>query len=335
MPAPSYRVERLAFQSQALADNPLGDPKNREVLVVVPDGSEPDQPLPAVWMLPAYASNGVAFLNHSPWGEALPARLERLARTQGLPPARYILPDVFTALGGAQYLDSPAVGRYATYLWEELLPFLESQYATTRRGLVGRSSGGFGALLTAMERVGWFDAVACHSGDMGFEWCYLPDMPTLAQVVAQAGGLEAFWTAFQAAPKKPGAWVTAMNLLAMAATYSPNPRRPPPFACDLPVDPETLELDESVWRRWLAWDPVRRIEKAEAQAGLRALSLLFLDAGERDEYRLQYGLKRFARRLSAYQIPHRWELYPDNHFQTHYRFDRSLPLVVAALTASP
>lgn len=325
------RVERDEVASVALQDNPWGDPARRPVYVLSPADVPASEPLPAIWILAGFFGTGASFLAFEPFGETLAERMERLLTEGRLRPVRLVLPDAFSALGGSQYVDSPAVGRYATYLWEEVLPHVEATWATTRRGVAGRSSGGFGALTAAMDRPGLFAAVASHAGDMGFEWCYLPDMPDLVARIRDAGGAGAFWERFRAAQPKPASWFGAISLLAMAATYSPNPDRAD-FPADLPVDEETLELVEPVWARWLRWDPVRRVEREEAaRRALAALRLLYLDAGADDEYRLQYGARRLSRRLAVYGIAHVLEIFPGGHRRTAHRWDRSLPLLADAL----
>jgi enterochelin esterase-like enzyme len=325
------RVEREEWTSAALADNPWGDPARRPVYVVSPADVPRSEPLPAIWVLAGFFGTGASFLAFEPFGETLVERAERLMAEGRLKPVRLVLPDTFSALGGTQYIDSPAVGRYATYLWDELLPYVESTWATTCRAVAGRSSGGFGALTAAMDRPGLFVAVASHAGDMGFEWCYLPDMPELIARIRAAGGRGAFWERFRAAEPKPPQWFGAVSLLAMAATYSPNLQRAD-FPADLPVDEETLELVESVWAQWLKWDPVRRVERDEgARRALAALRVLYLDAGSDDEYRLQYGARRLSRQLHRYGIAHRLEIFPGGHRRTGHRWDHSLPLLADAL----
>jgi S-formylglutathione hydrolase FrmB len=328
----TVRIDRHEFTSTVLQDNPWGDPARRPVFVLSPADVPAAEPLPAVWVLAGFFATGASFLAFEPFGETLAERLERLW-SHGMKPIRVVLPDTFAAPGGSQYVDSPAIGRYATYLWDELLPEVERVWATPRRAVAGRSSGGFGALTAAMDRPGLFAAVASHAGDMGFEWCYLPDMPELMARIREAGGVGAFWQRFCAAQPKPPAWFGAISLLAMAAAYSPNPERKD-FPADLPVDPETLEIVEPVWARWLKHDPVRRVQREEAaRRALAGLALLYLDAGADDEYRLQYGARRLGRLLTRYEIPHVLEIFPGGHRRTAHRWDRSLPLLAEALWA--
>jgi hypothetical protein len=327
------QVDEWQFASRALEDNPWGDSATRPVIVLSPEGVPPETPLPAIWMLAGYTGTGRSFLNWTPWEETLSERADRLMAL-GMPPVRLVLPDAFTALGGSQYLDSPGIGRYATYLWDEVRPAVETRYRTTARGVIGKSSGGYGALLAAMTRPGLFQAVASHAGDMGFEWCYLPDMPKAVAVIRQSGGIEAFWQAFQAAHPKPRPSVDALNILAMAAAYSPPLGAAAGFPAELPVDDETLAVKPAVWARWLRHDPVFMVEAAPYREALKRLRLLYLDAGDADEFHLQYGARRLSERLRAYGILHRCEIFAGSHFGMNHRYDVSLPAVAAVLAAA-
>ena len=178
-----------------------------------------------------------------------------------------------------------------------------------------------------MERPDLFSAVACHSGDMYFEYCYQNDFPRLLGRIARHGSLEKFVEDFQAMPKKTGDDVLAMNMVAMAAAYSPNPQRP--LRIDLPFHPHTGEVDAQVWSRWLERDPIRMAGRHAA--ALRGLRLLHLDCGSRDQFHLQYGLRILTERLGKLGVPHLAEEFDDDHSDTSYRYDVSLPRVWEAI----
>lgn len=325
-----FTVWPLQHNSALLRQNPLGDPATRTVYVLTPPGVEPDRPLPAVWMLAAFTNSGRSFLNYSAWGESLDERLGRLYAEGAIGPLAAVLPDAFTAYGGSQYLDSIALGPYESYLWEELLPFVEERFPATGRALAGHSSGGYGAFVQAVRHPELFSAFACHSGDMGFEWCYFPDFPKLANALLATGGTSEFLAAFYGSPKKSSAQVSAMNLIAMAAAYSPNPAAAP-MRVDLPVDVDTCALRQPVWERWLEKDPLRMIEREAIRRALSGLRLAYVDVGARDEYNLQWGARALHKRLKELRVEHVFELFDDTHSQVSYRFDRSLPLLYKAL----
>jgi enterochelin esterase family protein len=176
-----------------------------------------------------------------------------------------------------------------------------------------------------------FGAVACHSGDMYFDYCYRGDIPKFCSQVQEAGGIQPWLDRFEAKLQKKNDDFTALNILGMAAAYSPSPANPP-YGIDLPCDLETGALREDVWRRWLAHDPITLLER-HADA-LRSLRLLYLDCGTKDEFHLHHGARLFTRRLEALGIAHEYEEFDDGHMNVTYRYDVSLPRLSRALGAS-
>ena len=73
------------------------------------------------------------------------------------------------------------------------------------------------------------------------------------------------------------------------------------------------------------------IEAPEVQRNLRSLHGLFIDAGSRDQFNAHYGARALVRRLAAHGIPHVYEEFPDDHSNTTYRLDVSLPHLYRAL----
>ena len=65
---------------------------------------------------------------------------------------------------------------------------------------------------------------------------------------------------------------------------------------------------------------------------LRRLKALYIDCGEKDQFNLLYGARRFVRRLNELGIAHRYEEFPDNHTGVDYRMDESLPFLAQALS---
>ena len=269
-------------------------------------------------------------LNEDAWQPNLVLRLERLY-AEGMPHAIFVLPDCFTRYGGSQYLNSSATGRYEDYVIEEIMPWVDANYRTIAapegRGVFGKSSGGYGSMILGMRHPDVFGALACHSGDMFFELYYARDFPDFCNAVNKAGGVDAWWNAFAAKVKKPTSDFQALNILAMAARYSPDPSAPLGIA--LPVDLHTCERVPDVWARWLEWDPVELLDRYGEH--LRRLRLLYMDCGTRDEFNLHFGARLMARRLIARGIPFTYEEFDDTHASIQYRYDVSLPRLAQAL----
>ena len=158
------------FVSKILEGNPLGDTPERRIPVYLPPGYDPqhDVGYPLVFALPAFTGTGLSFLNYDFYRPNLPAMLEALIESGEMAPCVVVMVDSMTALGGNQFIDSPAVGSWATHVCEELVPWAEARFRCRRgrdhRGVFGQSSGGYGALMMGMSHPETFAAVACHSG---------------------------------------------------------------------------------------------------------------------------------------------------------------------------
>jgi enterochelin esterase family protein len=323
-------VEVLRIESKALAGNGLGDPATRRLHVIVPDDHDAVFPLPCLWWLAGYTGVGRGMLADDPWQEGLEERLVRLRSAGLIGPMLVALPDAFTKLGGSQYISSSAQGDYETYLWEECVAAVEARFSVSRHAVAGKSSGGYGALVAAMRRPDLFHAVASHSGDMGFDLCYRGDFPALMNALHEHGGIEKLVAAFERAlKKKEGRWMGPISAIAMAAAYSADPKRPLGIA--LPVDLERGAVDEAVFARWKALDPIQLVERAEHQAALRKMRLFYFECGTKDEYHIQWGARVFDKKLAALGISHEYQEFDDGHRNTSYRLDVTLPKLWQAL----
>ncbi len=329
MRGPSGLLQRLVHHSDALAGNPLGDQNDREVLVYAPGGWDGHEPLPAVLALAGFSGSGFGFLNRKWRAPSLPERLDALVAA-GMPPVALVMPDVLTAVGGCQYLDSEGTGRYATWLVEELRDFVGEKLPLTGVwGAMGKSSGGYGALVLSMNHPGAFQALAAHSPDAGFEYCYPPDFPGAVETIRASGGLEAWWSEFQKGGPLGSRDHAVLNLVGMSCAYSPDPRGHP-LPCVLPVDLETGETRPEVFERWTRFDPARMV--ATHAAALKDMAGIYLDVGLRDEFRLQVGARQVSRALGESEVPHHFEEHPGGHFQLNTRFDLSLPFLAEKLS---
>ncbi len=321
----------LHVHAPGLEGNPWADPATRDVTVLTPAGWRPDGPaLPVVLVLPGYAGTDDGLLGNSLSDEGLPTRLDRLFAA-GCPPFLTVVPDVMTALGGGQFVDSPVLGAHLSFLTDVVAPAVEAAFPTTGRwGVTGRSSGGLGAFNVAVRDPVRFRAAAMHAADAGFDACYLAELPVAVRGLAALGGpaqaVEAFWRL----PRPSGDAFATLMVLCLSAAYA-DARLDTPFPARLPFDPETGAPDPDVLRAWRRHDPVVRAEEQAVQEALARLDLLFLDAGDRDEHNLHLGAARLARVLQRGGVPHTFETFPGGHRGTSFRYDVSLPAMAAAL----
>lgn len=313
------------FSSQCLKGNALGDRVERHFPVYLPKSysAETSRKFPVIYALASYPESGEMLLYRKPFSESFDERLERLFESGELPECIVVFPDCSTRLGGSQYLNSSATGRYEDYMVSEVVAHIDTHFRSeakpTHRALMGHSSGGFGALMLAMRHSEVFGLFASHAGDMGFEYCYLSDFPGAMMQISRSGGVETFVEKFLKKPKKRQDEFEAMNILAMAAAYSPNPNAE--MGLDLPFDLQSCEIRPSVWQKWLDHDPVRAV--SQYVDSLKKVKIYF-DCGIFDEYRLFAGARQLSKVLKSNDVTHCYEEFEDNHRSTSYRFERSL-----------
>ena len=290
--------------------------------------------VPVIYLLAPWTGAGRSMFNWEPFREDLASRFDRLISTKAIPPCVVICPDLFVDYGGSQYLNSSWVGHHADHIIKELIPYVETHFpvlkGTRHRGVMGRSSGGFGALRFAMDFDDVFAAVACHAGDMGFEWVYRRSLIDLCVGLNKIRDPLAWMEELKKQKKMSGFDTHVLMMLGMCAFYSPNPKSALGF--DLPITLRDGEIIEDVWNKWLAHDPVEIIKDARAQERLGSLKHLFIDCGNRDQYFLQYGSRQFNGKLKKLGIEHKYAEFDDNHSGTAYRYDESLPGMLSALT---
>lgn len=327
---PAGTITRMIVESEVLKGNLLGDPTARVVDVYVPAGQD-GHGLPLLVDLVGFTAGGPAHTNWVGFRENVPERLDRLIGEARMPPVVVAFPDCFARIGGNQYINSAAVGAWEDFLLQEMLPAVERRFrcgGDGHRGVFGKSSGGYGAITHALRHADVWAAAACHSGDMGFELCYLPDMPATLRALAKCdNSIERWWTELEAAKKWPDGAGKVVNILAMAASYDPDPEAF--LGIRLPVRMDTCEIIAEHWENWRRQDPVVALESGAEN--LRRLKALYIDCGEQDQFNLLYGARRFARRLSELGIRCRYEEFPDNHTSVDYRMDESLPYLAKAL----
>jgi enterochelin esterase-like enzyme len=184
MTQPSGTTLVLEYESKVLADNALRHPHVRKLAVWLPPGydsgtmrgrtSGRGRRFPVLFDLVGFTGSGLAHVNWRPFDENVPERAARLVAERRMGPAIIVFPDCFTSMGGNQYVNSSATGRYADYLTRELIPFVDREFHTLaareHRGCFGKSSGGYGAMIHAMRYAQHWGAIADHSGDALFDF---------------------------------------------------------------------------------------------------------------------------------------------------------------------
>jgi enterochelin esterase-like enzyme len=327
---PSGTIHRLMLDSAVLKSNLLGDPSEREIAVYLPHGHD-GRGLPLLVDVVGFTAGGPVHVNWKNFGENVPERLDRLIASGAMPPAVVAFPDCFTRLGGNQYVNSVAMGRWDDFLLQEAVPFVERRFGcggAGRRGIFGKSSGGYGAMVHALLHPDFWSAAAVHSGDMGMDLMYRHEFVTVLRALAKEPDIKKWVDAFWESKKFKDSDIHIIMILAQAASFDPDPSAP--YGIRLPVTLDTCELIPERWANWVKWDPLTLVETNGP--GMKKLKALYIDCGDVDQYNLVYGARRMHKRLEHLSVPHIYEEFPDNHSSVDYRMDVSLPILAKALS---
>lgn len=326
-------LDQLTVHSELLEDNPLRDRAMRPLYVYRPPvSSSLQERFPSVYMLQGFGGQLEEWLAPTTSGTTTIEQLDAMFSAEESPPALIVFVDASTSWGGSQFLNSTSTGRYLDYVCDEIVPFIDARYPTLsaceHRGVSGKSSGGFGAMVLSMLRPGLFGALASHAGDALFECCYLPLFPVAARLLRTQ--FRGSWEVFEArAQEADFDWKRSAALFAAygtACAYTPDPNRPgKPL---IPFDDVGRPI-EAVWSRWLANDPVRMAaDHAETLARMRTI---YLDAGLHDEFFLDLGATALSIELARLGIPHSLELFEGNHDSVDDRIPATIGQLVRAL----
>ena len=329
-------LDRLVIESDALAENPLGDPSIRPLYVYRPPGVELDHPkaLPTVYVIQGYTGQLDMWFTRQPFEPTMIERLDALFADGDTPDAIVVFVDAWTSLGGSQFLNSTGTGRYLDYLCDEVVPFIDSEYPTIpgrdHRGLTGKSSGGYGAMVVPMLRADVFGALASHAGDALFEACYLPSFPEMARLLRNdfEGSWDVFFDRARDLDPPEWKWIHLLETYGYAAAYSPDPDQP--GRALLPFDVNG-RLVEDVWAQWVERDPVRMAPNHVDE--LRSMKRIYLDAGRSDEYFLDLGAQAFAAELEKLGVAHTVETFEGTHARLTYRYPGAIRELILALAA--
>jgi S-formylglutathione hydrolase FrmB len=320
-------IEEGWIDSAALADNPLGDPARRPVWVYLPPGYDGDDErrYPSIYLIQGLTGQLDMWRNRTAFRPNVVELVDETFADPTTPPCIVVMVDCWTSLGGSQFVDSPATGRYHTYLCDEVVAWVDDRFRTLpaarHRGITGKSSGGYGAMITPMLRPDVFGALATHAGDALFEVCFQPEFRDAVRALRDYdGSFDAFWQDFRSRPAgSKSTDMTLLNMWCMAACWSADDDG----TVHLPFDVTTGAVDADVFARWLAWDPVRMV--AGHADALRSQSAIYVDAGTRDEFFLDLGAQAFVDELASIDVePSCFELFDAGHMAIEYRYPLAL-----------
>jgi enterochelin esterase-like enzyme len=329
-------LDTFVVESELLADNPLGDPTHRPLYVYRSPGVELDhpKPLPTVYFIQGFTGQIDMVHNRDAMSPTIVERIDAMFSGGDCPAGIVVFVDCWTRYGGSQFLNSVGTGRYQDYLCDEIVPFVDERYPTAadrdHRGLTGKSSGGYGAMVVPMMRPDVFGALASHAGDALFE-NFVAGFRENVRILRD--NFEASWEVFFERlaeaesfdfEKHGGPFMD----YAMGLCYTPDPDRPGKAL--MPYEVETGRLIDDVWGRWLELDPVRMAPRHADE--LRSMRRIYLDAGKSDEWYLDLGAQAFGAELDKLGVEYTLELFDGKHGGITWRYSIAIRELVLALS---
>jgi len=293
--------ERVKVPGPSLAGNLSGDASEREVSIYLPASyaKQPKRRYPVLYLLHGFTDNDAQWFGRAAKHFVhVPDAVDAAAK-QGVPEMIVVMPNAFTRFAGSMYSSSAVNGDWETFIARDLVAHVDAKYRTLARpearGLAGHSMGGYGTLRIGMKNPGVFGALYAMS-----PCCLGPNLQPDARMFEGAAKIKAV-------EEIAGADFFTKAMLASAAAWSPNPKKPPlyidlPFA-DGKVKPEILA-------EWTANAPIAFFH-AYIPA-LRSYRALVIDSGDKDAF-IAPTVVKMHEMLDEYGIAHGFEIYDGDH----------------------
>ena len=288
-------VERIKIHGASLEGNLEDEVVDRDALVFLPPGyaKNKSRRYPVVYALHGYS------IGAEQWSKEIhvPQTIEG-AFAKGAQEMIVVLPDSKTVYNGSMYSSSVTTGDFEDYVARDVIAYMDSHYRTipkrTSRGLVGHSMGGYGASRIGMKHSDVFGSLYIMS-------------PCCMSARGAGGGRGANMEASLAEAKTPAEAAKLPGLstqLAVAAAWSPNPKKPPLYF-DMPFG----DAQQEVLNKWAANAPLVFIH--QYIGNLKQYKAIAMDVGDQDGLRADTG--KLHDILDSYGIANTFEIYPGTH----------------------
>ena len=153
-------------RQQGARRQPARRSDRRELHVYTPHGYKDGARLPLLVDVVGFTGSGMGHTNWKAFTENVPERLDRLIGEGKMGPVVVAFPDCFTRLGGNQYINWAALGRYEDYLIQEIVPFVEGRFSAAAKAIAASS---------ASRRAGSAPSpMACGTATSGRRWPATP-----------------------------------------------------------------------------------------------------------------------------------------------------------------
>src|SRR5579864_910805 len=269
---PQRTLERIKVHGKSLEGNLEGDSPDRDVSIYLPPSYASDRTrrYPVVYVLHGFTDSDDRWFGLKQSFINLPAVTDRALANGSAREMILVMPNAYTAYQGSMYSTSVATGDWDRFVSEDLVSYIDSHYRTiaqvASRGLAGHSMGGYGTIRIGMKHPEVFSSIYILS-----PCCMIPNLNPQSPVWPKAEAVE---SAAEVAKADFG----TKAMVASAAAWSANPKKPPLFF-DLPV--KDGQLQPIIAAKWEANAPLAMLD--QYLPNLRKLHAVAVDVGAQDE----------------------------------------------------
>ena len=303
----------VSIESEALADNLIGDPSARNVTVYLPPQYfTSEESFPVVYYLAGH-STGPAITNVQ-----VPRDLDQAFET--IDPMIVVIISGNNRLQGSFYVDSTTTGGWGTFVAEDVVSYVDASFRTIpdrdARGIAGHSMGGFGALDLAMRHPDVFGSVYALAPGL-FDENGISEF----QVFSDEGHIRATLSLLEGLdPADPEAGIAEMAGSSASSfdfgygmAFAPTDEFPYlryPYS----LEGDTLVRDDEVWALWESGFGGIPSEVAEFGDEWASLNGIGIDCGSNDGYTwIPKGCAYLDAQLTAAGIDHVYATHTGDH----------------------
>nr|AQQ74666.1 hypothetical protein [uncultured bacterium] len=293
--------ERVTAAGPSLAGNLAGDPADREVSVYLPAdyAKQGSRRYNVLYLLHGFTDNDAQWFGRAGKHFVNVPEAVDSAVAAGVPGFIVVMPNALTRFGGSMYSNSAVNGDWETFVSRDLVKFIDARYRTVAtpagRGIAGHSMGGYGALRLAMKAPGVFGSVYAMS-----PCCLGANLQPDARMFEGAQRIKSL-------DEIAASDFFTKAMLASAAAWSPNPKKPPLYI-DLPY--QDGKLVPEVVASQAANAPLAMFHQyVSALKGYKAIAI---DSGDQDAF-IAPTVTQMHGLFDEYGIAHDYEIYEGDH----------------------
>ncbi|MYE90632.1 hypothetical protein F4X33_16730, partial [Candidatus Poribacteria bacterium] len=312
-----------------LTENLIGEDGSKVIRVYLPPSYEfTEKRYPVIYVLHGFNGNSESLTRK------MKSAMDRMILSEETQEAIAVFVDGSNRFGGSQYLSSPTIGDYETYIRRDLVNFIDKQYRTIphrdSRGITGFSMGAYGSMHLSLKYPEVFSVVVAQAGTYNFRDDLIQSFTekggvviTLMEPLKQKSG-DDFWGALNELADSDTLRRVSLpfrNGLAYLAGVASNPDKPPcyldlPYRLKAGIPP--WERNEDVWERIVENDAIHEVDryfnrlKHNPQRSMR-LNGIKLVHGLEDDTALYRQAEALDRKLTELGIDHEFVTHGGRH----------------------